>query len=122
MIVKKSSDAPAEIAALYDKLVASIPEIERKGAGMPYTSYNGNMFSYLGKDGKMALKLPEKEREAFIKKYKTSLHKAYGIIQKEYVTVPEKLLEKTAELKKYLEISYEHAKTLKAKPSKKSKK
>jgi hypothetical protein len=34
---------------------------------------------------------------------------------KEYVTVPDGLLEKTKELQKYFEMSYEYAKTLKPK-------
>ena len=40
---------------------------------------------------------------------------------KEYVAVPEKLLTKTKELKKYLELSYSYAKTLKPKSTKKTK-
>jgi len=51
------------------------------------------------------------------------LHEAYGIVQKEYVTVPDALLAKTNELKKYLDVSYEYVKSLKPKPTtKKSKK
>lgn len=44
---------------------------------------------------------------------------AYGIVQKEYVAVPEKVLADTKEMKKYLKLSFEYVKTLKAKPSKK---
>jgi len=40
---------------------------------------------------------------------------------KEYVAVPEALLGNTNELSKYLDISYEYAKTLKAKPTTKKK-
>jgi len=40
---------------------------------------------------------------------------------KEYVAVPDELLPKTKELKKYLELSYLYAKTLKTKPTKKTK-
>src|SRR3974390_2008821 len=86
---------------LYDKLVATIPKLERKGDKVPYTSLNGHMFSYLGKTGELALRLPETEREAFIKKYKTKLCELYGVVQKEYVIVPEPLLKKTKELKPY---------------------
>ena len=39
----------------------------------------------------------------------------------EYVAVPDSLLENTKELKKYLELSYEYAKTLKPKPTTKKK-
>jgi hypothetical protein len=86
---------------------------------VPYTSLNGNMFSYLHASGAMALRLPPEEREKFLKKYKTKLFEAYGVVQKEYVTVPDTLLEKTAELKPYFAMSYEYAKTLKPKPAKK---
>jgi len=40
-------------------------------------------------------------------------------VMKEYVAVPDSLLEDTRELQKYLDASYEYAKTLKAKPTKK---
>src|SRR5258708_4951800 len=104
MSTKKVPQSAAHAAKieLYDKLIKTNPKIERKGDTMPYTAINGNMFSYLAKDGFMALKLPGKEREAFLVKYKTTLFHQYGIIQKEYVTVPHTLLENTAALKKYL--------------------
>jgi hypothetical protein len=80
---------PSDKLELYEKLVATNPNIERKGATVPYTSLNGHMFSYLSKEGKLALRLPAGEREAFLKKYKTKLCEAYGIVQKEYVVVPD---------------------------------
>jgi TfoX/Sxy family transcriptional regulator of competence genes len=103
--------------ALYDKLISSIPEIVRKGAKNPYTSLNGNMFTLLSESETLAVRLPEKEREAFTKKYNTGLFEAYGAVMKEYVRVPDSLLEKMDELKNYLEISFAYAKTLKPKPS-----
>ena len=47
----------AEKLALYEKLVATNPKVERKGAAVPYTSLNGHMFSYLSKEGKLALRI-----------------------------------------------------------------
>ena len=67
----------------------------------------------------MALRLPEYEREQFLKKYKTTLFEAHGSVMKEYVAVPDALLKKTRELQKYLKISYEYVKTLRPKPTKK---
>jgi TfoX/Sxy family transcriptional regulator of competence genes len=120
MSAKKKSPIPAEKVALYEKLLATIPEIERKGADNPYTSVNGNMFSLLhSPEGRLALRLAEKDREQFIKKYKTSLFEAYGIVMKEYVAVPESLLKKTRELQKYLGLSYTYAQSLLPKPTKK---
>jgi TfoX/Sxy family transcriptional regulator of competence genes len=116
---KKKSLIPADKLELYDKLLATHPKIERKGATMGYTSLNGHMFTLLGPSGTLALRLPEGEREAFLKKYKTKLHEAYGAVMKEYVSVPDSLLNKTDELKKYLAISYDYIATLKPKPTKK---
>src|SRR5947209_4862012 len=90
---KKKSRIPAEKVELYEKLVATIPDVERKGADNPYTSINGNMFSLLhSPDGRMALRLPEDAREKFLKKYKSALFEAYGTVMKEYVAVPDALL------------------------------
>jgi hypothetical protein len=113
------SNIPPGRLELYEKLVGTNPDIERKGATVPYTSLNGNMFSYLHASGAMALRLPEGAREKFLERYKTKLFEAYGIVQKEYVTVPDALLAKTKELKPYFEISYEYVKSLKPKPAKK---
>ncbi len=121
MSTKKENPAVlAEQLALYDSLVKTIPNLERKGATVPYTSLNGNMFSYLAKDGSLALRLPRPAREEFLTKYNASLCVAYGIVQKEYVSVPAALLKNTQELKEYFEISFEYVKTLKPKPTRKS--
>jgi TfoX/Sxy family transcriptional regulator of competence genes len=113
---KKSVSSDKE--ALYDKLIATNPEIERKGDANPYTAINGNMFTLLH-ESRLAIRLPEGEREKFLKKYKTKLYEAYGAVMKEYVAVPDTLLEDTKELKKYLDLSYEYAKALKSKAKKK---
>jgi hypothetical protein len=120
ILVMPAAKKTSPIEALYDKLIATIPEIERKGDANPYTSLNGNMFTLL-RQSRLAIRLPENEREKFLKKYKSSLFEAYGTVMKEYVAVPDDLLPNTKELKKYLELSYSYAKTLKPKPTKKSK-
>jgi TfoX/Sxy family transcriptional regulator of competence genes len=77
------------------------------------------MFTYLNPSGILAPRLPEKEREEFLEKYKTTLFEAYGAVMREYVTVPDSLLKNTKQLRKYLEMSYGYIKTLKPKPTKK---
>lgn len=42
---KAASEIPPDKLALYDKLIATNPEIERKGVTMPYTSVNGHMLT-----------------------------------------------------------------------------
>jgi len=108
-----------EKVAFYTKMVETNPKAELKGDTIPYTSLNGNMYSYLSKDDVIALRLSEDDRNEFLKKYKSQLMVAYGIIQKEYVVVPDSLLKKTDELKHYFNLSYKYASSLKVKPSKK---
>ena len=122
MAKKNELIIPTDNVALYDKLIATNPDIGRKGDTNPYTSHNGHMFTHLTPEGVLAIRLPGKEREIFIKKYKTKLMESYGVIRKEYVVVPDSLLKKTNELKPYLDISYSYIKTLKPKPATKSKK
>jgi hypothetical protein len=121
-MAKAAAAVPSDKLELYEKLVATNPKVERKGATVPYTSLNGHMFSYLSKDGKMALRLPSEERESFLKKYKTTLCEAYGVVQPEYVVVPDALLASTRELKKYFDHSYEYVSSLKPKPTTRKKK
>jgi hypothetical protein len=112
---KSASELPAEAIALYDRLVATQPAVERKGATMPYTSVNGHMFSFLTKEGALALRLPDKERAAFLKKYKTKLCEQHGTVMTEYVLVPDALLKRTKELARHFAASYLYATALKPK-------
>jgi len=120
--MKKLNISAEDKIVLYEKMVATNPKAERKGDTIPYTSLNGNMYSYLSKDSIVALRLPAEERTKFMEKYGAALMTAYGIVQKEYVAVPDNLLTKTNELKPYFDISYKYATSLKPKPTKKAKK
>jgi hypothetical protein len=119
MAIKKSNNIPSDKMELYTKIVESVSEVEIKGATMPYTSHNGHMFSFLDKEGKLGLRLPAKERDEFIAKYKTKLCEAHGTVLKEYVLVPDSVFKKTAEIKKYFAISFHYVKNLKPKKTKK---
>lgn len=122
MAKPSAGTVPSEKLALYEKLVATNPRVERKGATVPYTSLNGHMFSYLSKQGRLQLRLPDAEREAFLKKYKAKLTEAYGKVQPEYVEVPDALLASTRELKQFFDCSYEYVSSLKPKPTARKKK
>jgi hypothetical protein len=114
---KAAAGVPADKLELYERLVATLPGVERKGATVPYTSLNGRMFSFLTKTGRLALRLPEKERAAFLAKYQTVLSKNYGVVQKEFVEVPDALLKKTAELRAYFALSHAYVASQKPKPT-----
>ena len=111
---------PIEKVELYDRLVAGFPGVERKGKTMPYTSVNGNMFSFLTPEGTLALRLPAAARSAFLEVFETALVEQHGAVMKEYVAVPDALLADTPALAPYFEQSLEYAASLKPKPSRKA--
>jgi hypothetical protein len=121
--MKSKCSLPAETLALYEKLVATNPDVERKGATVPYTSANGTMFSFLTAEGTLALRLPADQLEPFFKKFNTTHPLAYGKVMKDWAAVPGSLLANTKELRKYFDLSFQHAanKKSKAKPAKKGK-
>jgi hypothetical protein len=112
----------ADKIELLAKLVATNPAARLKGDTIPYTSLNGHMYSYLSKEGVFALRLPAKEREAFLHRHDTRLMEAYGIVQKEYVVMPDSLLSNTDELKPWFDSSDTYVRLMKPKPAKGKKK
>jgi hypothetical protein len=102
----------------YDRLLATHAEVERKGKNMLYTSVNGHMFTVFSTEAQLGIRLPKAEREAF----NTSLLESYGTVMKEYVAVPDAMLEETEALEPYLRMSYEYVTSLKPKATKKPKK
>lgn len=111
-------DGPAAALALFEKLVATNPTVDRKGAKTPYTSRNGHMFSFLDAAGSMGLRLSPEAREEFLDKYETTLVEQHGHLMKDYVVVPDKLLENTRELSTWFDRSHDYIGTLKPKPIK----
>jgi len=106
----------------YDRLLATHPDVERKGKNLLYTSVNGHMFTVFSTNAKLGIRLPKAEREAFLIEFDTTILESYGHNMPEYVTVPDALLEDTETLKPYLEMSYEYVTSLKPKPTTKPKK
>lgn len=119
MAKSKPPAASQEEIALYDALLATLPGVQRKGAANAYTSFNGNMFSYMDASGVLALRLGEPDKSEFMERFGATLHQAYGVIQKDYVSVPAGVLADTALLAPYLAASWRHVQTLKPKASRK---
>jgi len=112
-------EIPAVKLELYNRLIRERPHMERKGVGLPSTSVNGHMFTFLSAAGSLALRLPTGQREEFQKLYKTTLFVAHGAVLKEYIEVPEYLFKNTAELLPHLDVSYAYVLDLKPKQQKK---
>jgi hypothetical protein len=120
MAKDEPSAATAASMPAYDRLIATRPEVERKGAKIPYTSLNGNMSSYLAEDGTLVLRLAAADREAFLARYASRLHEAYGIVQKEYVDVPDALFADPDRLAPSFAASHAYVAAMKPKPTRRS--
>jgi hypothetical protein len=105
---------PSARLEAYDRLVASQPGLERKGASLPYTSINGHMSSFVDGTG-VAIRLASTDRAAFIERFGSRLHEAHGAIMKEFVTVPDALLDDPATLQPWFTKSRDHVASLRPK-------
>lgn len=108
-----------EKRALYDRLLATHPDIERKGKNLLYTSVNGHMFTLFSTNGMLGIRLPKEERERFCERFDSSILESYGHNMPEYVTIPDELLEDTDALAPYLAMSFDYVRSLKPKGAKK---
>ncbi len=94
-MAKADAKTYAANLAWYEKMLALDPSVQRKGATMPYTSMNGNMYTLFTREGRLILRLAPNDQAAFLKKYKSKVPEMYGAVMKEYVEVPDALLKKT---------------------------
>jgi hypothetical protein len=118
-MAKPSTPPPPDAAVeTFDRLIATRPSVVRKGASIPYTSLNGHMTSYLTPTGSLVLRLSPADRERFLAEAATTLHEAYGIVQKEFVDVPDEWFAATARIAPWFAASLDWVATLKAKPTK----
>lgn len=116
-----SEDLHKRNLSQYDALVATYPDIKRKGKANPYTSVNGHMTSFLMKEGHLALRMSKTDQAAFVEKHKTEPCISYNTVMKEYVVVPDEILHSLDEVKVYFEMSYGYVSGLKPKPTRKKK-
>lgn len=106
--------------AAYERLLDTHPSVELKGKNLLYTSKNGHMFTMFSTEGKLGIRLPREARERFLDDFDSELLLTYGTVMKEYVTVPDDLLENTTALAPYLASSYDYVSSLEPKPTKRT--
>ena len=109
---------PARALELYTAVVEGAGEAV-KGAKNPYTSRNGHMYSFLGADGDMALRLSDELGDEFRSTYDSGSVTQYGSVMRGYVSVPDDLLSDGDELGSWFLRSFEWIGTLEPKPTKK---
>ncbi len=107
-----------EQLALYDRIIDTHPEIERKGKSMPHTATNTYMFSMLNKAGEIGMRLPKEQREQLMEEHHTTEYKSYGAVIKDYILIPTSLYDQIDVLASLLHDSFEYTKSLKPQPRK----
>ena len=118
-MAKAKYTGPPEALELYEELVSRFETVDRKGAANPYTSLNGHMFSFLDRDGTVALRFSTQDWTEFTDTYDSGPSIQYGKTMNGYAIVPADLLRDTETLAGWFARSYEYIATLKPKPTKK---
>jgi len=104
-----------EVLEIYDRVVAAIPEFERKGKSMPYTSDNGHMFSLLNKDGELGVRLSKEAGERFMEEHGATRFKSHGAFMRGYVRIPDAMLNDDAKIAELLREGHAFVLTLEPK-------
>lgn len=88
----------------------------KENFGFPFTSVNGNMFSFLSKENVLGIRLPKEVRDEFIKAVGSSIYqRPQGQLLKEYVVIPDDLLVREEELQEWFRKSLHYVQSLKPK-------
>lgn len=109
---------PPEALARYTAVVTGAGEAV-KGAKNPYTSRNGHMYSFLDREGGMALRLSKEMYEEFLGSYESGPVMQYGSVMRGYVSVPDELIGDPEAIDRWFRKSYEWIGTLEPKATKK---
>lgn len=110
------------VVAVFDRMIAGVPGVTRKGDQNPYVSINGNMYAGMSKMDRIGIRLSKDDLAEFMTTYETGLHEGYpGFFQKEYAAVPVSLHADTEALQAWFKKSHAHASSLKPKPTTKPK-
>src|SRR5687768_11181153 len=104
-------------ADLFKKMLEEFPDVELKGKTMPYTSINGNMFSFFDKEGDLHLRLSKNDRDEFLTCFPDNISIQHGVLMKEYVRVHEIIFD-DGSLSKHFRKSLDYSSKLKSKSKK----
>lgn len=106
--------------ARYEQIVSEHEGLKVKGAANKYTAVNGNMFSALGKDGVLTVRLSEADKAAYNTAHGTGDVISYGAVMRGYVYVTQEIWDDDEGLRALFAQSVAHAEGLKPKPTRKT--
>ncbi len=101
-----------DVVQCYDQAAALCKDFNRKGKTMPYTSANGYMFSLVNKEGQLGIRLPKEDQKAFLASNDSGPFLSHGATMRDYVLIPESMLNKTEELAGYLKKAFDFVMSL----------
>lgn len=101
-----------EVIKVYAEVIALNPNFELKGKNNPYTSANGYMFSQINKNGELGIRLSREATAEFDEAYGAQPFLSYGAKMREYVLVPDKVLDDSKTLGYFLQKGFEHVMSL----------
>jgi len=112
-MVRAENETDSQVLATFDAMIAAVPGVERKGAAMPYTSINGNMYAMVSKAHVIGLRLSREDLAAFMAEGGMPFEGTPGYINKEYGGVPTLMLGDAKALQRWFEKSHALASALK---------
>ncbi len=117
---KKPTESSKTLKA-FELLVAPIEDLEIKGAKSSYCAVNGNMICFLTSDDQLALRLAKADREKFLAQHEDCVCIQHGTVMKDYVVVPDSILNNKRKLKVLFVKCLDNGYSLKPKPTSKKK-
>ncbi len=105
---KKEYTGPADAFDRYDAGIDRVEDVARKGAANPYTSGNGWMASYLGKQGDVAIRLGSDVLEQFLAEHDTERPVSHGAVMKDFALVPDAIVADPEQLAAVLRRAHAH--------------
>ena len=110
-----------DVLTIYDGLIAGHSDLRRKGKANAYTALNGNMFSFVGPDAELCIRLSKEDIARYGINFDASPVIRYGSVMNGYVAVSEALLRDPDELSLWFDRSVEFARALPVKATTKKK-
>jgi hypothetical protein len=110
------------VLEFYRRVVAKYEDIKVKGAKTSYTAINGNMFSFIDDQARICLRFSEERKAELNEIYGTTDVLQYGAVMRGYVPLSSEVTIDETTLEKLFSESFEFAKNLKPKATKKSSK
>lgn len=107
--------------ARYRDWVSAWPDQKVKGKANPYTSLNGNMFTFLDKTGLLAIRLSSADKTAYETQFGTGDVIQHNAVMRGYVPLIDALWSDEEARQIWWEKCWDNAQSLPPKPTKKSK-